>query len=314
MGSRRYRAPKDDNTLDYFYKDIEGEGTKENPDKTGVVIRPNNLTGDVTDVANKDGNFIEVLKYIANTQFQLNNNSTANKDGDLLGVLRYISNNLAVSNNQSAPNKDGDLLGVLRYIANNLVTTTNNSIPNKDGDVLAILRYISNNLALNNSNSTANKDGDLLGTLRYISNNLTLISSQNRSSKVTTVTNRTVSTTLTTIFDTVCANHNQLSLRLQNTGSVALNALQVHGFESEDFPNDFQIIADTGASYTSQNGRQTNNNIIPVVDASGTFPGVPGNQGKAGILLNVRFYQRIRLQASVSAGTTTMSVGGTLMC
>lgn len=158
---------------------------------------------------------------------------------------------------------------------------------------------------------TPNKDGNLLETLHYIANNL---GSSSYSQNIALATVTAIGTTLKDVLDIVCADYRRLSLRVDNTGSVVLSDLQVQGFESSGFPYDYSLEAgaDITGSYTTYSGKQSGNSLITVITSSGTLPALPASS-KAGILLNVECYQRIRLQAKVATGTTTLQIAGTLM-
>lgn len=158
------------------------------------------------------------------------------------------------------------------------------------------------------TSSSANKDGNLLETLHYISNNL---NSQSKSANIAIAT-VSVGTSLTTILSVVCADYQAIALRLYNSGSTDLNALEVQGFEAVDFAFDYQQLAASSGSYTTNNGKQSGNSLIPIVDSSGTLPALPTTQ-KAGILINCKYFQKIRLQATVASGTTNIQIAGTLM-
>lgn len=204
MAARKYRAYDSNNNPTFYHKDIEGTGTELDPDKSGVVLKEGGITG------------------------------------------------------------------------------LNSATPNKDGNIIQVLRYISNNL-----NSGSKSANFALATTA-------------------------VETTLTTIANIICADYQAISLRLSNTGSVDLNGLEIQGFEAADFAFDYQLIASSSASYTTNSGKQSGNSLIPVVDSSGTLPALPASQ-KAGILINCKYFQRIRLQATVASGTTNIEIAGTLM-
>ena len=157
---------------------------------------------------------------------------------------------------------------------------------------------------------TPDKDGNILEVLRFISNYL---DSQAASSTHSDIESSTVNvdTSLTTLLEVDCSDYSVLSLRLHNSGSEDLTTLQVQGFEASDFPYDYQLLASSTTDYTTANGKQSGNSIIPVVDSSGTLPALPNTQ-KAGILINCKFFQKIRLQAQVAANTTDIVIAGIL--
>lgn len=160
------------------------------------------------------------------------------------------------------------------------------------------------------STSGQNKDGNILETLHFLANNP--IGRYQRVPLTTSSVN--TSSTLTLILEIICPPYQSLSLRIHNRGTGALTALEVRGFESIDFPDDFAILASTTANYTTGNGKQSNNTLIPLVDSSGTLPAIPAN-GKAGILINIRYFHKIRILASVPTGATyPIDIAGSLMC
>lgn len=160
-----------------------------------------------------------------------------------------------------------------------------------------------------NATSGQNKDGNILETLHFIANNFP--KSPIFAVRVPIVT-ISVSTTLTTILDINCSEHLNLALRFHNIGGAALNDLQIQAFESVDFPNDFQLIAGSGVTSSySTTGIKSGNSLMPIAESNGTLPALPAN-GKANVLINIRFFQRILIRASVATGTTNLVAAGIL--
>lgn len=182
------------------------------------------------------------------------------------------------------------------------------------GDPESSWMVVKEGAAMGNIASTPDKDGDLFQTLHYIANNLgTGGGSTAAYSEAIAISTVSIGTTLTTLLDVTTADWQRLSIRLSNTGAI-LNDLQIQGFECAGFPYDYALLAGTAIanSYGSGTAKQSGNQWIPIIDTSGTLPLLPDAQ-KAGVIINVENYQRIRLQASVASGTTSIDISATLM-
>ncbi|NEP62328.1 MAG: hypothetical protein F6K31_36255 [Symploca sp. SIO2G7] len=153
--------------------------------------------------------------------------------------------------------------------------------------------------------------GSLMARLRYIANNLGG-SSEAISSELTTTTTASVGTSLTTVLDVNTENWHYLSIKIQNTGAEALTDFQTQGFYSSQTPFSYALLASAGtaSSYGAGMAKQSNNTLIPVVDAF-NLPAM-GATSDGQLEINCTRYQRIRLQALVASGTTSITIDGIL--
>lgn len=126
------------------------------------------------------------------------------------------------------------------------------------------------------------------------------------------ITAVTVTTTVTTVAEIVTADWAYLSLWIQNTGGVALNEFKTEAglSASLEFKYAFLGGATSSGSYTTGTGKQSGNSLIPIIFAN-NLPTIAGG-GEGFVEVDVRRYQRIRLQASVATGTTTIVINGIL--
>lgn len=121
-----------------------------------------------------------------------------------------------------------------------------------------------------------------------------------------------VTTTTSTIAEIVTADWDYLTLWIQNTGTVALNELKIEAGISATLLFKYAYLAGTASStsYSTGTGRQSGNSLIPIIFAN-NLPAIAAG-GDGFVEIDVRRYQRIRLQASVASGSTTVAINGTL--
>lgn len=151
----------------------------------------------------------------------------------------------------------------------------------------------------------ANAEGSLMARLKAIA------TSQSTTSKIT-ITSASVTTSLETVLEVVTEQYRYLSLWIQNTGGQALNELKTEAGYSEDLLYKYSFLAGSADanSYGNNMGKRSGNSLVPVVDSNGLPAIASGSEGY--LELDVRRFQRIRLQASVETGSTTLQINGIL--
>ncbi len=168
---------------------------------------------------------------------------------------------------------------------------------------------------LGTTTDTASATGSLMARLGQIATNGTGGGSGTSAvySSAVNIASVTVTTTVATIAEIVTADYDYLSLWIQNTGAVALNELKTEaGFSASlAFKYAFLAGAASSGSYSTGTGKQSGNSLIPIIFAN-NLPALAGG-GDGFVEIDVRRYQRIRLQASVASGTTTVVINGMLM-
>lgn len=153
--------------------------------------------------------------------------------------------------------------------------------------------------------------GTLMARVRFIAAN-TGGSGAVTSSELATTNTASVGTGLTTVLDVSTAGWHYLSIKIKNTGAVALSDFQTQGFYSSLAANDFALLAAASItnSYGSGMAKQSNNALIPVVD-SFNLPTM-GATSDGQLEINCTRYQRIRLQARTASSTTAITIDGIL--
>jgi len=156
--------------------------------------------------------------------------------------------------------------------------------------------------------------GSLMARLRYIANHLGSGGggSAALSLELTTTTTASVGTSLTTVLEVDTSDWHFLSVKIQNTGSEALTDFQTQGFYSSQTPFSYALLASAGivSSYGTGMAKQSNNTLIPIIDAY-NLPAM-GATSDGQLEINCTRYQKIRLQAQVASGTTSITIDGIL--
>ncbi|MBO3459949.1 hypothetical protein G7B40_040190 [Aetokthonos hydrillicola Thurmond2011] len=121
----------------------------------------------------------------------------------------------------------------------------------------------------------------------------------------------TVDTSLTTVITFDCRGKSTLGVQLQNTGTVALSALQVQArFNSSS--GTYYTIASTNADFTTSNGKQSNNGSAEIINSgvsSGTIVALSAST-TAWFRMRCDGMDSVRIQAQVAATSTTMLAYG----
>ena len=183
------------------------------------------------------------------------------------------------------------------------------------GVIAGLKRLLSRFTSLYTDFGTQTDEADAAGTLMAkltdIAVNIASIASPVRSSAVN-VSAVTITTSATTVTEIVTADWDFLTVWIQNTGSVALNEFKTEAGVSASLAFKYSYLAGSASStsYSTGTGKQSGNALIPVINAN-NLPALAAS-GDAFIELDVRRYQRIRFQASVASGTTTVVLNGIL--
>lgn len=108
-----------------------------------------------------------------------------------------------------------------------------------------------------------------------------------------------------------CKDWRYLNLWIQNTGATAISAVKLEGALSTGLEFKYKYIAETSANYTTESGKNGNNQLIHVIESSG-LPTI-ATSAEGWVQLWVATLDRVKVSCKTASGSTTVQINGKLL-